>query len=118
MCSCCLQYRLPNYISRRESSQKKLQFTEKLPNLGYNGFRESAEGTSRQRGKELKWNTSSRPLVRLINLPALCSSLAIMIAVLPASLYCFKAMYSRNRYFASYNKQGVSIGYNKTGRSL
>ena len=43
MGSYCLQYRIPNYISRRESSGQKSWLTEELLTLGYNGFRESAE---------------------------------------------------------------------------
>lgn len=35
------------------------------------------------------------------DLPADCSSLAMMMAVRAASRYCFKAMYKRNRYLAS-----------------
>lgn len=35
------------------------------------------------------------------DLPADCSSLAMMMAVRAASRYCFRAMYRRNRYLAS-----------------
>lgn len=36
--------------------------------------------------------------------PAHCSSLAMMMAVRAASLYCCSAMYRRNRYFASWEE--------------
>lgn len=36
--------------------------------------------------------------------PALWSSLAMMMAVRAASLYCWSAMYSRNRYLASWDQ--------------
>lgn len=37
--------------------------------------------------------------------PAHCSSLAIMMAVRAASLYCCSAIYRRNRYFASWEEE-------------
>lgn len=44
-----------------------------------------------------------------IDLPEHCSSLAIIMAVLAASRYCFRAMYRRNRYLASLMKSYKSI---------
>lgn len=54
-----------------------------------------------------------------LDLPERCSSLAMIIAVLAASLYCFSAMYKRNRYLASYlsHTKAINTGECQAWRS-
>jgi len=50
-------------------------------------------------------HTEKKPVCVSMFVPAHCSSLAMMMAVRAASLYCCRAIYRRNRYLASWEEE-------------